>query len=241
MPRSLLTSHSGATLVLAALAVACGAGGPPPASPAPLAPAASTQDRMTVRTGEQAVVVDSPLVAGRRVERMVTEAGGYLERSSGSSDGNVRVEGRVPAGELDRIMADVAGLGKERRRYITGTDVTDQYTDLEARLQSNIALRSRLQQLLDRAATLNEVLALEQQIARLQSDIDALQARIDQLKSRAALASLSVSLERKRVLGPLAVVGRGGRAAGIAAVRDPLTETLKSSHPATVPLGRAAA
>lgn len=209
MPRSLLTSHSGATLVLAALTVACGAGGSPPASAAPLTPAASTQDRMTVRIGEQAVVVDSPLVAGRRVEHMVTEAGGYLERSSGSSDGNVRVEGRVPAAELDRIMADVAGLGKERRRYITGTDVTDQYTDLEARLQSNIALRSRLQQLLDRAATLNEVLALEQQIARLQSDIDALQARIDQLKSRAALASLAVSLEPKRVLGPLAVVGRG--------------------------------
>ena len=106
-------------------------------------------------------------------------------------------------------MDEVAGLGKEKQRRITGTDVTDQYTDLEARLRSSIALRDRLQQLLGRAATLDEVLGLEKQIARLQADIDGLQARLDQLKSQTQLAALSVSLERKRVLGPLAVVARG--------------------------------
>lgn len=120
-----------------------------------IAPASPTVDRMTVRTGEQAVVVDSPVVAGRHA------------------------------------------------------DVTDQYTDLEARLHSNIALRDRLQQLLTRAGTLDEVLKLEKEIARIQTDIDALQARIDQLRSRATLASLAVSLERRRVLGPLAQAGNG--------------------------------
>ena len=121
----------------------------------------------------------------------------------------------APASTLDRIMDSVAALGKERHRHLTGADVTDQYADLEARLRSNIALRDRLQQLLSRAATLDEVLTLEKQIARLQSEIDGLQAHIDQLKTRTELASLSVGLERKRVLGPLALVGRGfGRLVG---------------------------
>jgi len=172
-----------------------------------LASPPSTIDRMTVRTAEQQVVVDSPLVAGRRVERMIHETGGYLEQSSASKDGKVRITGRVPAAQLDSIMDVVAGLGSEKRRTTTGTDVTDQYTDLDARLKSNIALRDRLQQLLARAATLDEVLTLEHQIARIQTDIDGLQAHLDQLKSQATLASLSVSLDRKRVLGPLAVVG----------------------------------
>src|SRR5439155_25468236 len=167
----------------AGVTVACGGRTLTVASPEPVVAAASTVDRMTVRTGEQVVVVDSPAVAGRHVERMVQEAGGYLERSSGSSDGNVQIEGRVPAAQLDRIMDSVAGLGRERRRQLTGAAVTDQYADLEARLRSNIALRDRLQQLLNRAATLHEVLTLEKQIARLQSDIDALQARIDQINS----------------------------------------------------------
>ncbi len=148
-------------------------------------------------------------LARRHVEHLIQNAGGYLERSSGGSDGNAQVEGRVPAAQLDRIMDDVATLGRERRRHYTGTDVTDQYADLDARLHSSIALRDRLQQLLTRAGTLDEVLKLEKEIARLQSDIDALQARIDQLKSRTELASLAVSLEHKHVLGPVALVGRG--------------------------------
>ena len=208
MSRSFL-HPAGAALILAGVAAACGGRTMTATSTEPVPATASSLDRMTVRTGEQVVVVDSPTTAGRYVEHLVQEAGGYLERSSGSSDGNVRIEGRVPAARLDGIMDSVAGLGKERRRHLTGTDVTDQYSDLEARLRSNIALRDRLQQLLGRAVTLDEVLTLEKQIARLQSDIDVLQARIDQLKSRVELASLAVSLERKHVLGPLAVVGHG--------------------------------
>jgi len=200
--------RTGAALLVAGVAVACGGRVQPVTSTQPVAQGVSTVDRMTARTGEQQVQVDSPVVIARQVERIVQESGGYLERSSGSSNGNARVDARVPAGELDGIMDEVAGLGKEKQRRLTGTDVTDQYTDLEARLKSNIALRDRLQRLLGRAATLDEVLGLEKQIARLQADIDGLQARIDQLTSQTQLALLTVSLERKRVLGPVALVGR---------------------------------
>jgi hypothetical protein len=79
---------------------------------------------------------------------MVHLSGGYLEQSSGSSDGNVHIVGRVPAAQLDHLVDRVASLGDERRRSITGSDVTDQYTDLEARLRSKIALRDRLQHVL---------------------------------------------------------------------------------------------
>jgi hypothetical protein len=193
------------------IAANCGGGAIPPTAPtvAPLAAPSSSIDRLTIRRGEQQVEVDSPLVAGRRVERLAQEAGGYVERSSGSSDGTVTVVARVPAANLDEVMDSVATFGKERRRQLSGTDMTDQYADLDARLRSNIALRDRLQALLSRAVTLDEVLKLEQQITRLQSEIDALQARIDRLRSDVALASLSVTFETGRVLGPLAVAGKG--------------------------------
>ena len=199
-------------VMLVAIAItAAGCGGNP--SPAPVvSPASLTSssiDRMTVRRGDQRVEVDSPLVAGRRVERLAHEAGGYVEQSSGSTDGSVSVVARVPAASLDAVMDSVATFGKELRRQLTGTDVTDQYADLEARVRSKIALRERLQQLLARAESLDDVLKLEQQIARLQSEIDALQARLDQLRSGTALATLSVSFERGRVLGPLGIAGKG--------------------------------
>ena len=199
------------TLVAIAFAAAsCGSAARstvPAVSPTPRT--SSSIDRMTIRRGDQRVEVDSPLVAGRRVERLAQEVGGYVEQSSGSTDGTVTVVARVPAASLEGVMDSVAMFGKERRRQLTGTDVTDQYADLEARLRSDIALRERLQQLLGRAESLDDVLKLEQQIARLQSEIDALQGRLDQLRSSVVMASLSVSFELGRVLGPLGVAGKG--------------------------------
>lgn len=209
MSRSTVVYRAGAALLLAGLGFGCAKSMTQAAAPGPVAPMVSTLDRKTVRTADQQVVVDSPVTAGRQVERMFIDAGGYIERSASSSDGAVRIVGRVPAVRLDSIMNDVASLGEERSRKTTGADVTDQYADLEARLRSTVALRDRLQQLLSRAATLDEVLNLEKQIARLQSEIDALQARIDQLKTQVELASLTVSLDRGHVLGPLAKAGRG--------------------------------
>ena len=192
-------------------AASCGGRAIPSPAPtvSPMTSRSSSIDRLTIRRGEQRVEVDSPLVAGRRVELLAQQAGGYVEQSSGSTDGTVSVVARVPAAKLGEVMDSIATFGKERRRQLSGTDVTDQYADLDARLRSNIALRDRLQALLARAATLDEVLKLEQQIARLQSEIDALQARIDRLRSDVAYASLSVTFETPRVLGPVAVAGKG--------------------------------
>src|SRR5207247_7539154 len=82
MSRS-FTYRTGAAVVLAGITTACGGRIRPVPSAEPAAAAASTVDRMTVRTGEQQVVVDSPVAIGRQVERLVQEAGGYIERSSG--------------------------------------------------------------------------------------------------------------------------------------------------------------
>lgn len=199
---------------IALVVMLAGCGGSVRAPSVAAAPQSSTQvpashSRITVRSGEQTMIVDSPAVARRAVERMILESGGYIEHASNNRRGDVQVRGRIPAVQLDSVMNDVTSLGLERRRQLTGTDVTDQYLDLEARLRSTSALRDRLQQLLERAASLNEVVTLEKEIARLQTDIDALQARLDQLKGQVSLAVLSVDLERKRVLGPIAVAGRG--------------------------------
>lgn len=81
--------------------------------------------------------------------------------------------------------------------------------DDEARLRNSIALRGRLQQLLDRANNVEEALAIEKELARIQAEIESMRARLDRMKSEVELATLSLTLERKRVLGPLSYVGYG--------------------------------
>ena len=92
---------------------------------------------------------------------------------------------------------------------MSAADVTEQYTDLETRLRNNLALRDRLQQLLQRAKDVEDVLAIEKELNRIQSEIETMQAQFDRLKSEVELSALSINLQRKRVLGPLGYIGYG--------------------------------
>ena len=124
-------------------------------------------------------------------------------------DSEVTLVCRIPAAQLDAAMDRIAALGKEEGRSTSATDVTDQYADLETRLRNNSALRDRLQVLLKRATKVEDVLAIEKELNRVQSEVETMQGRLDRMKSQVALSALKVTLERRVVLGPLGYVGYG--------------------------------
>jgi hypothetical protein len=165
--------------------------------------------RKITRSSEQVVTVDSAAKVAADVARFVTEAGGFVERSSDNGHGGAAVRCKVPAPAVEPLMNRVAALGHEERRSLTANDITDQYTDLEARLKSSVAVRDRLEQLLSHTTGLADVLTVERELARVQADIEAMQARLEQLKSQVELAELSITLHRKRQIGPLSYVGVG--------------------------------
>lgn len=166
-------------------------------------------DRKMMRSGELRISVDAPEEASREVERIVKNAGGFVERFNSTKSIGVQLRCRVPATQLDQTMDDVTALGKEEYRSVSAADVTEQYTDLETRLRNNLALRERLQQLLSRATDVEDVLAVEKELNRIQSEIETMQARFDRLKSEIELSALSVTLQRERILGPLGYAGYG--------------------------------
>jgi len=166
-------------------------------------------ERKLVRTGSMTVTVTSPEETQREVERLVAGTGGFVERSVASHDAGVWMHGRVPAADLEAVMDRIAGLGKEANRSLSSDDVTDEYGDLETRLRNDRALRDRLEQLLARATDVEDVLAIEKEFSRIQSEIETMQARLDRLASEIELSQLDVHLEKKLVLGPLGHLGYG--------------------------------
>jgi DNA repair ATPase RecN len=177
--------------------------------PGSLAPGYASSDRKVVRTGDLVVSVESPEDTSPEVERLIKEAGGFVERSTATKDSNVWLHCRVPSSQLDQVMNSVASLGDEERRSVSAADVTEQYTDLETRLRNDLTLRDRLQQLLQRAKDVEDVLAIEKELNRIQSEIETMQAQFDRLESEVELSALSITLQRKRILGPLGYIGYG--------------------------------
>ena len=197
-------------LTASALAIACSSTpeSPMAAQSAGVARGGGVIDRKIIRSGDLSVTVGAPAKALAESQRIVTDAGGFVEGSN-AGEARVSLRCRVPAEKLDTVMDAIAALGTLERRSVSAADVTEQHADLTTRLANDRALRDRLQQLLARAKSVEDVLAIEKELTRIQTEIETMQAGLDRLDSQIALSDLSVSLERRRILGPLGYASYG--------------------------------
>jgi len=135
--------------------------------------------------------------------------GGFVEQTSGGDEASARLRLRVPATTLKAAVGALEELGTVTYRHLSSEDVTEQYVDIDARLKNKLVLRDRLQQLLDKATGVKDVLAIETELNRVQADMDSMTARIKALKGQVDLATIEVSFTRKVILGPLGYVCKG--------------------------------
>lgn len=144
-----------------------------------------------------------------RVADIAKQSGGYVENQSNSGEERANLNLRVPVDSLKSTMASLESLGNVTSRQVTSKDVTEQYVDIDARLKTMIALRDRLRTLLGKAEDVTDVLAIEKELTRVQADIDSMNARLKALKGKVDLASISLSIKRRPILGPLGYLLKG--------------------------------
>lgn len=90
-------------------------------------------------------------------------------------------------------QADEAG-GRIQSQSRNSEDLTRQIVDTEARLGALTTLRGRLQQLLrSRPGRLSDLLEVERELARVQSEIDSIQSNLAVMRTRVAMSELTLS------------------------------------------------
>ncbi len=171
--------------------------------------AAGSPQREIIKAATQRVEVKDLKVANQTIQETTTKLGGYVEESNLSEEKTARFEIRVPSANLDQALEAMAGLGKEEYREVSAVDVTGQSVDLEAQLKNSKTMRDRLQQLIAKATAVKDILEIETQLQRVQTEIDSLEGRLKLLKNQVALSKISLTLERERQLGPLGYVFYG--------------------------------
>lgn len=165
--------------------------------------------RLLIRRASMLLEVKDPEAVARRVADVTQSLGGFIEQSREASGGAVHMKIRVPAASLDDAMDSVATLGHVEKRQISADDVTEQVVDLGARVATRRAIRDRLRALLERAQSIQDVITVERELARVQGELDSLERRLEYLRGSASMAELSVDARRKRILGPLGLVVAG--------------------------------
>ena len=128
---------------------------------------------------------------------------GYVAATNLARDSKNLMRGsvtlRIPATSLDAAQKQIEAAGlKVLNRNKNSNDVTDQYTDLNARLTNLNAYEAELRKLLEtvreRSGKAEEVLAVYNRLTEIRSQIEQIKGQMNVLEKTSTLATLTVEL-----------------------------------------------
>jgi hypothetical protein len=150
-------------------------------------------DRVILYVAEMSLAVFRVDEKIDEIREMIKKWDGYLI----SMDSN-KIVFRVPAGTFEDALGELEDLGDVTYRNVNGTDVTDEYRDLQIRLKNAIAVRDRLIELLSDAKTIQDSLQVEHELERITEKIELMKGRLKYISEAASYSKITVHLAVKQ-------------------------------------------
>ena len=194
--------------LVALLAIGCAAQPAQKSAPATAASSeasspAATSGRKIIYRAEVDLVVEQFSEIPSQVEALTSQFGGFVASSNIRGWERAPRYGtwtlRVPAARYEAFLAAVQKLGEVQRVHSDSDDVTEEYSDLEARLRNKRQEETRLLQLLSEATgKLEEVLAVEKELSRVRGEIEQIEGRRRVLDDLISLTTVTLNISEVR-------------------------------------------
>lgn len=133
-----------------------------------------------------------------KITRLVSLHKGFVQQSSSSS-----LEVKVPPQELKAIISAIDNIGEITYKNISSSDITNQYYDAAIRLENLEKARKRYLDLLEKAQTVEEVLKVEKELERVNTDMEVLKGRLKRMNSEVAYSTINIYIYKKSKPGIL--------------------------------------
>ena len=154
-----------------------------------------------------------------KLNQQISALAGYVEQSdiSGKSIQNdysrrrAYMTVRIPSTKLDQFVDSVEDNGNVTNKSETTTDVTLQYSDLESRKKSLTIEQDRIWALLEKADTLESVIALEERLSEIRYELEAMEAKLRLYDNQVDYSTVYINIEEVKTYTPTAPLTIGQR------------------------------
>ena len=171
---------------------------------------------LIIRTGNLGLVVADTDAAVTAITRLVNSMEGWVLSSNlyqygqtaGISARRGEMTVRIPVSQFDAAMNQLKALALEvTSESSSGQDVTEEYVDLSARLSNLEATAARVRSFLDEADDVEDALAVNRELSRLESEIEQIKGRINYLSQSAAFSTIQISIIPDVLSQPITIAG----------------------------------
>ncbi len=164
------------------------------------------QERKVIFNAHLSLTVDQLKKASDKLNQLTTSYKGYIVEESTSTEGESlfgSMTVRIPQNQFHSFLDEAEAIGKgSSQKSITSSDVTEEYVDLSSRLKAKETVMKRLESFLDKATKTDDLLAISNDLSRVQEEIEQLKGRIQYLDNQSEFSTVTISIEQHKVTVP---------------------------------------
>jgi len=170
--------------------------------------------RVIIYTGNIALIVRDTRESIQAITTLVDTEGGYVASSNVYKSGEAlqgTVTVRVPAERYQAVLEQLRNLSlRVERENSSSQDVTEEFTDLQARKTNLEFTESALQELLEerqRTGSTSDILEVYRELTNIRGQIEQIEGRLRYLSNQSALSTITVELIPDILYQPITVAG----------------------------------
>lgn len=161
-------------------------------------PQIGVKDRKVITESTLSFVVSSVQNTIEKISQLAISKGGYavntnIRTPEETSTGNITI--RIPLEARMDVLDELRKMAlKVVSENISGYDVTDEYVDIQKRLNILESSKAKLDALILKVTTADEILKIQEAIFRMQDQIDSLKGRLEYLNVTSKTSLITVYL-----------------------------------------------
>jgi molybdopterin converting factor small subunit len=158
---------------------------------------------MIIRNGAMQLVVTDVTEALKQITNLAGTYGGFVVNSNVQENqsrlyGNISI--RVLSERFNDALAALRAMAVDVRSESTsGQDVTEEYTDLGAKLRNLQAAETQLLKLMEQAGKVTDILEVQKELVKTRGEIEQTKGRMQYLEKSSALAFIQITLEQSKL------------------------------------------
>jgi len=156
------------------------------------------QGSKIIKNGRLSFEVTTLNTAKTQLDTLLKIHNAYYEKEQYHSYGNRNNYSlliRVPNEKFESLLSQIEnGTGEMKSKEISARDVTEEYVDLNIRLESNLAYLKQYKVILQKAKSIEELLEVQEKIRRIEEEIDSKKGRIKYLDNKVSYSTINLEL-----------------------------------------------
>jgi len=171
-----------------------------------------TTKRKIIKNGNISMIVKNIKKAKSNIEIIVKKNNGFIQNSNFSENENYRYNKygekkllnsvrsgsftlKVPSNSFEKTFSELKKIAlKVKRESTSGSDVTEQFADLETQIKNKKAEVDQYRKILAKAEKVEDILKVTQYLNSAQSQYERLQGRMNRLSNQIEMSTIYVDI-----------------------------------------------